>query len=102
MPFALYFATRRAVPLDRAPSKGAAAGGVRAALAEAFLSRSLRLAEFAEWVRARSAMEAEGAVVGTALASLNNAIERFLPGYSNFRLEDDASSNLVIDRGDST
>jgi predicted ATP-binding protein involved in virulence len=101
MPFALYFVTRRAAPVDRAPSIAAAAGGVRAALAEAFMTRSLRLAEFADWIRARSALEAEGAFVGAALASLNHALGRFLPGYSNLRLAGDASSILMIDHGES-
>ena len=102
MPFALFFATRRAFPGERAPSKGAAAGGVRAALAEAFMPRTLRLAELADWLRARSVMEAEGAVAGVSLASLNAALQRFLPGYSKLRLAEDAPSTLVIDRGNST
>ena len=102
MPFALYFSTRRAHPTDRAPSRGAAAGGVRAALAEAFIPRSLRLTEFADWIRARSALELEGAVIGESLTSLNRAIERFLPGYSNLRIESDDASHLVINRGGAT
>ena len=35
-PFGILFSTRRAVPDDRAPSRAAAAGGQRAALADAF------------------------------------------------------------------
>lgn len=101
-PFAVFFGTRRAVPTDRSPSKGASAGGVQAALAEALNDRRLRLAEFAEWMRVQEAMRRENSAAGRVLAAFEDAVTRFLPGYSNLRVDRGKSPRLLIDRGRTT
>ena len=97
-PFGILFSTRRAVPDDRAPSRAAAAGGQRAALADAFGHRELRLPEFAAWLRTRSALAAETSTSARALAAFERAVERFLPGYSNLRVTDEAKPQLLIEK----
>ena len=94
-PFGILFSTRRAVPDDRAPSRAAAAGGQRAALADAFRHRELRLPEFAAWLRTRSALASETSTSARALAAFERAVERFLPGYSNLRVTDEAKPQPV-------
>lgn len=101
-PFAILFSTRRAVATDRAPSKGASAGGVQAALAEAFNDRWLRLAEFAEWMRVQQAMQRENSAAGRVLAAFEDAVTRFLPGYSNLHLSRGTKPKLLIDHDRTT
>ena len=98
-PLALLFATNRAVPSDRAPTKGSASGGIAAAYADAFSSRELRLAEFASWMRVQEAMKAEKPSAKRLLNALERAVKRFLPGYSKLRVEGDRRPVLVINRG---
>ena len=97
-PFGILFSTRRAVPDNRAPSRAAAAGGQRAALADAFGHRELRLPEFAAWLRTRSALASETSTSARAFAAFERAVERFLPGYSNLRVTDEAKPQLLIEK----
>jgi predicted ATPase len=97
-PFGILFSTRRAVPDDRAPSRAAAAGGQQAALADAFGHRELRLPEFAAWLRTRSALASEISTSARTLAAFERAVERFLPGYSNLRVTDEAKPQLLIEK----
>lgn len=97
-PLAVLFSTNRAVPSERAPSKGVAAGGVDAAFADAFANRELRLGEFGAWIRVQESLRRERPAAGRVLASCQEAVERFLPGYSNLKLEDGERAQLSIDR----
>lgn len=98
-PLTVLFSTRRAVPSNRAPSKAATAGGHAAAFAEAFSARELRLGEFAAWMRARVALAIEAPGARRVLEAFEKAVRRFLPGYVNLRVSDEASPRLLIDRG---
>lgn len=98
-PLAVLFSTNRAVPSERAPGKGTAAGGVDAAYAEAFANRELRLGEIAAWIKVQEALRSEHQAADQMLVALQSAIERFLPGYSNLRLADRDDAQLVINRG---
>ena len=98
-PLALLFSTNRAVPSDRAPTKGSASGGIAAAYAEAFSNRELRLAEFAAWMRVQEAMKAEKPSARRLLSAFERTVKRFLPGYSKLRVEGDRRPVLVINRG---
>lgn len=100
-PLAVLFSTNRAVPSDRAPSKGVAAGGAPGAFADAFANRELRLGEFAAWMKVQEALHTERPAAGRVLAACREAVERFLPGYRNLRQEGDKRPQLWIDR-DST
>jgi AAA domain, putative AbiEii toxin, Type IV TA system/AAA domain len=98
-PLGVFFSTRRAVASTARPSKGAVAGGVAAAFAEAYAHRELRLTEFAEWMRARDALKAESPEAGRVLEAFESATRQFLPGYQRVRAVGDPSPRLVIDRG---
>jgi predicted ATP-binding protein involved in virulence len=97
-PLAVLFSTKRAVPSDRAPTKSAAKGGHAAAFAEAFSDRELRLGEFAAWMRARAALAAETPRSARVLDAFEKAVHRFLPGYTNLRVSDEALPRLLIER----
>ncbi len=101
-PLAVLFSTNRAVPSERAPGKGVAAGGVAAAFADAFASRELRLGEFGAWLRVQESMRAERPAARRVLAACEDAVTRFLPGYSNLRLDSGDRPQLSIDRGATT
>jgi predicted ATP-binding protein involved in virulence len=99
---AVLFSTNRAVPSERAPGKNVAAGGIAAAFADAFANRELRLGEFAAWMRVQEALKSERASAGRALAAFEDAVTRFLPGYSHLRVAGDERPRLLIDRGGTT
>lgn len=101
-PLAVLFSTNRAVPTERAPAKGVAAGGVAAAFADAFADRELRLGEFGAWIRVQDALRRERPAAGRALDACQEAVARFLPGYSNLRLAGETRPQLSIDRGATT
>ncbi len=94
------FSTRRAAKSERGPSKGAAAGGVAAAYADAFASRELRLSEFAAWMRAQVALKNERPEAARVLEAFESSTRRFLPGYSNIRATEEAQPKLLIDHGE--
>jgi predicted ATP-binding protein involved in virulence len=98
-PLAVLFSTNRAVPSERAPGKGVVAGGVAAAFADAFANRELRLGEFGAWMRVQESMRAEHPAASRVLAACEDAVARFLPGYSNLRLGGEDRPQLRIDRG---
>lgn len=98
-PFAVLFSTSRAVPSDRSPRRGTAAGGIAGAFGEALVSRELRLAEFADWMRVQEAFSAEKPSARAALAAFARAVKRFLPSYSNLRMVGNGRPSLMIDRG---
>jgi predicted ATP-binding protein involved in virulence len=101
-PLAVLFSTNRAVPSERAPGKGVAAGGVAAASADAFANRELRLGEFGAWMKVQESMRGERPAAGRVLSAVQDAVARFLPGYSNLRLDGADRPRLSIDRGATT
>lgn len=101
-PFAVLFSTQRAVPSERTPAKGVAAGGVPAAYAEAFVNRELRLGEFAAWMRVQQALRAEKPAAGRVLSAFEDAVTRFLPSYSNLRVDGKERPRLLIEHGTTT
>jgi predicted ATP-binding protein involved in virulence len=98
----MLFSTNRAVPSERAPAKGMAAGGIDTAFADTFANRELRLGEFAEWIRVQESLRKERPASARVLSALGKAVTRFLPGYGNMRLAGDKGRRLVIDRGSTT
>jgi predicted ATP-binding protein involved in virulence len=101
-PLAVMFSTNRAVPSERAPRRGVAAGGVAAAFADALANRELRLGEFAAWMRVQESLRKERPAAGRLLDAFEEAVTRFLPGYGNLRLGGDDGKMLLIDRGATT
>ena len=100
-PLAVIFSTNRAVPSDRAPRKGVASGGPAAAFGDAFAIRELQLGVITAWMRAQEALRSEHSLAARALVAVEEAVSRFLPEFSNLRVNDDGKS-LLIDRGSST
>ena len=102
-PLAVLFATKRAVPSERAPRKSVSKtkGGVEVAFADAFANRELRLGELAMWMRVQEEFRLERALAQRALGAFEAAIVRFLPGYSSLRPDGDPP-RLLINRGDRT
>jgi predicted ATP-binding protein involved in virulence len=98
-PLAVLFSTNRAVPSERAPGKGLAAGGVAAAFADAFVRRELRLGEFADWMRVQRSLRKEHPAADRVLSAFENTVTRFLPDYANLRLDGEDGRQLWIDRG---
>ncbi|MBC2710991.1 MAG: AAA family ATPase [Desulfosarcina sp.] len=99
-PLAVLFSTRRALPSERTPSKTVAAGGVTAACADAFANRELRLGEFSAWMRVQDAIKTERSQAKRVLKALEDAVQRFLPGYSNLHISNKENGfNLLINRG---
>jgi AAA domain, putative AbiEii toxin, Type IV TA system/AAA ATPase domain len=97
VPFVLYFGTRRALASDRKPSADSSRGGIAAALALALADRELRLQEIVEWMRAQEELGKDDHKRADMLRSLHRTVERFLPHYSNLRI--DTEARLAIDRG---
>ena len=98
LPLAMLFSTRRALTTAREPSNMAAAGGIAAACADAFANRNLRFGEFAAWMRMQHTLAAEQPSAKHVLASFGAAVSRFLPEYSNLRVDNGQSPQLLIDR----
>lgn len=102
-PLVILFSTTRAVPSDKQPTKGRSSGGIAAAYAEAWSSRELRIAEFADWMRVQQTLKGENPSAKKVLAAFERAVKRFLDGYSKIRVEEsDDSYELVINRGKTT
>jgi len=101
-PIAVLFSTTRALPSERTPGKGVAAGGTAAALADAFANRELRLGEMAAWMRVQEALGAGRPAASRALAALSEAVARFLPGYTNLHVGGEDRQKLLVERGDTT
>ena len=97
-PLAMLFSTRRALISSRAPSKMASAGGVAAACADAFANRELQLGEFAAWMRTQQTLAAEQPSAKHVLAAFGAAVSRFLPEYSDLRVDNGKSPELMINR----
>ena len=101
-PLAVLFSTKRAVPFERTPSQTVAAGGTNVAFAEAFANRELRIGEIAHWMRVQEAFRQDRVAAQRALEAFEDAIVRFLPGYSGLRPDDGDHPRLLIDRGGRT
>lgn len=65
-------------------------------------NRELRLEEFAAWMKVQESMRGERPAAGRVLSAVQDAVARFLPGYSNLRLEGADRPRLLIDRGATT
>ena len=97
-PLAMLFSTRRALVSARAPSKMSASGGIGAACADAFSNRELRLGEFVAWMRMQQELAAEQPSATDVIAAFGAAVSRFLPEYSNIRVDNEKSRQLLINR----
>ena len=61
--------------------------------------RSLRLGEFADWMRVQKSLRKEHPDADRVLSAFENTVARFLPDYTHLRLDGDDGRQLWIDRG---
>ncbi|MDE0036044.1 MAG: AAA family ATPase [Gammaproteobacteria bacterium] len=95
VPLAIMFSTNRATTKADVPHKAA----VGEAFASALSGRVFRLGEMAAWLRAQEVLRDERSRSARVLATLESAIQRFLPGYRNLRPEGEGRRpQLWIDR----
>ena len=92
-PLGVLYSTARAVPKERAPRS---LGGRSAAYEDALLDREVGLGYFASWIGVKQGLDVKGN--GQALAGIQNSVRRFLPGYSDLRLDGADGRALLIDR----
>jgi len=97
-PLAVLFSTNRAAPSERLPGKAVTTGDMEAAFADAFARRELRLGDFAAWMKVQESLRSERPASGRVLDACQAAVKRFLPGYSNLRLDGEDNLRLFIDR----
>jgi len=100
-PLGVAFFTRRAVTFKGAATKGASAGGIVTAYHDALSNRELRLEEFAHWMRVQNELKSERPAIPRILDSFQNAVRRFLPGYSGIDVNDSDDPELIISCGES-
>ena len=97
----IFFGTARSVASDASASKSKTAGAEAAAYAEALTSRSLHLAQFADWMRVQHVLSKERPIAARHLEVLRSVIMSFLPGYHGLRPDlNQKRPRLVISKGD--
>ena len=99
---ALFFSTRRSLVSDAIASNKKAAGGQAGAYAEALVSRELRLAEIAHWMRAQEELGVERPLGLKHLLALQKAAEHFMPECKNFRAETSPKPRLIVEKAGTT
>ena len=97
-PLAIYFSTRRSLPIMKAPSKQTSSGGQAAAFADALSHRELRLREFAEWWLAQQILSQEmtDSMAKPRLEILADAVKQFLEGYTHLRAVGDPAPIFIL------
>lgn len=99
-PFGLFFSTKRAIVTDKAVSSSATAGGLSAAFSESLSSnRDFNLRLLADWFKVQETLGEERPIGLKHIAVLKKAVELFLPGFKNLRVEQiEEKSRFVIDK----
>ena len=92
-PLGVLYSTARAVPRERPPRS---LGARSVAYKDALLDREVGLGYFARWLSMKQSVDVERNQ--QALAAVQSAVRRFLPGYDNLRLGEADDPVLLIDR----
>ena len=101
-PLGLFFSTRRSLVSDAIASNKKAAGGQYGAYAEALVSRELRLAEIAHWMRAQEELGNERPLGLKHLSALKKAAEHFMPECKNLRAKTSPKPRLIVEKAGTT
>lgn len=101
-PFGLFFSTRRSLVSGAIASNKKAAGGQAGAYAAALVSRELRLAEIAHWMRAQEELGDERPLGLKHLSVLQKAAEHFMPECKNLRAETSPKPRLIVEKAGTT
>lgn len=99
-PLAVYFSTRRSLPIEREPKSKV--GGQAVAFTEALNHRELRLREFANWWIAQEALGKEGLMARQHLDVLEDAVTSFLDTVTHLRAVREPETTLILDKNDVT
>ncbi|HZK94176.1 MAG TPA: AAA family ATPase [Prolixibacteraceae bacterium] len=96
----LFFSTKRSIVTDKAVSGHATAGGLAAAFSESLSSnRDFNLRLLADWFKVQETLGEERPIGLKHISVLKNAVEQFLPGFNNLRVERiEEKSRFVIDK----
>jgi predicted ATP-binding protein involved in virulence len=98
-PLALYFSTRRSLPIMAAPTKQSSAGNQAAAFADALTHRELRLREFAEWWLVQEALANDkNPLPKHRLDALKTAVMQFLDTFTHLRAVRDPQTTLLLEK----
>lgn len=99
-PVGLFFSTKRSIVTDKAVSGHAKGGGLAAAFSESLSpNREFNLPIFAQWIKVQEELGAERPIGLKHIAVLKEAVELFLPGFENLRVEDyEGKSLFKIDK----
>lgn len=101
-PLGIFFSTRRSLVSDAVASKNKAAGGQAGAYAEALVSRELRQAEIAHWMRAQEELRDERRLGLKHLSALQKAAEHFMPKCKNLRAKMLPKPRLIVEKAGTT
>jgi len=99
-PIGIYFPTKRSLLVDQKTSNTSTSGGQSAAFAESLSgNRDFNLRTFALWFKVQEELGAEKPISLKHITVLRNAVEKFLPEFSNLRvIEIDGEPKLQIDK----
>jgi len=96
-PLAVYFSTRRSLPLMKTPRSSA--GGQAAAFTESLDHRELRLREFTHWWIAQEALGKEGLLQAQKnLEALSDAVSHFMDTVTHLRAVREPETTLLLDK----
>jgi len=96
LPLMIHYSTARSIMNEQAERKSAA-GTRQLAYVNALQSNTLSLRQFADWMRAQIELSSELPTSRRLVAGIKEALDRFLPGYSNLRPSRGSSSRVEID-----
>lgn len=92
------FSANRGLPSERLPPS--IIGGISRAFDGALHERALQLGYFANWLRVKQTQASESS--RHILNAVENAVQRFLPGYRNLHLGGTRDRTLLIQHGEVT
>jgi predicted ATP-binding protein involved in virulence len=101
---AVFYSTKRSIIGEQRKSSSATIGGIASAFSESLSpNREFSIFEFAQWFKVQNVLRKESPIALKHILALEKAIELFLPGFKNLRLEEaDERSFFVIDKNGTT
>ncbi|TMI73292.1 MAG: ATP-binding protein [Bacteroidetes bacterium] len=99
-PLGIYFSTRRSLLVDQKPSSSTIAGGQTVAFAESLsFNREVNLRLIAQWYKVQEKLAEEKSKMLKHISVLREAIELFLPAFSNLHIRElDRSVHFMIEK----
>lgn len=102
-PLCIFFSTKRSILTNKQASVSATAGGQAAAFSESLLERETNLRTIAEWYEVQEELGDEKPIGLKHNAVIRDAIETFLPGFRNLRIDvSEGKPQFVINKNGTT